>query len=213
VISYTSYRYLYPPRAENAIPPSALAEHEKDCLAMPKLNGGCTEIYTDGKQVIVTNRHKKEKSNLQISRLEALSLHRGKGWMIITGENMEKSKLGSDGKPFGGFVIWGIIALDGYQLVGKTVEERISLLDQLYGKADSREKWLYGASENVYRAKSYEKNFLKIYKEVTVVQMYEGLVLYTKGIGLENGIKAMNNVGSILKCRAVRDGEKLNYNF
>ena len=153
MIPYKSYRYLYPPRAEKALPSSSIEQYDNHARtasgygiygAQPKLNGDCMLIFTNGIETIVKNRHK-ENFKKTITMMEDLKrVHREtldgtkNKWMVLVGEYMIKSKMNADGKVWNNkFVIFDIIVYDGMQLLGTTFEERQTLLDQLYGKEDA----------------------------------------------------------------------------
>jgi ATP-dependent DNA ligase len=122
--------------------------------------------------------------------------------MILNGEYLNKSKLDETGQPFNHkFVIFDILCFDGEYLVGKTFEERVSLLDQLYGQINSEKDYLFTVSENVLRVKSYLNGFADIFNQLTPIDMIEGLVMKRKNARLEFGSSEMNNVKSQIKCR------------
>lgn len=172
-------------------------------LGQPKLNGSNCTIYTNGEKYIVMNRHNGRLTNFQITDEELKSMYRGNGgWMVINGEYLNKSKSDENRKVFNHkFVIFDILVLDGDSLVGKTFEERVVLLDKLYGTKACEKPYLYGISENIYRVKSYTSNFLDLYNDLVEIDMIEGLVLKRKSARLEAGTSELNNVKSQIKCR------------
>jgi hypothetical protein len=203
-MKYLNYRYVYPPRPKNAISPDGLNFWDNESLiAQSKLNGSNASIYTNGKKVIVMNRHNQRLTNVKVSDSEILSLYRGNGgWMILNCEYMNKSKSDENNQVFNHkFVIFDILAYDGDYLVGKTFEERVQLLDILYDKVDSEKEYLYKNSENVYRVKSYLKGFKDLFDKLTTIDMIEGLVMKRKNAKLELGTSELNNTKSQIKCR------------
>jgi hypothetical protein len=201
---YLTYRYIFPPRPKNAIPDSELNFWDNGSLiAQPKLNGSNCVIFTNGEKSVIMNRHNQRLSNFQLSDSEIKDIYRGTGgWTILNGEYLNKSKSDETGQSFNHkFVIFDILAFDGEYLVGKTFEERVSLLDSLYGTVDSEKSYLYSVSVNVYRVKSYQSDFKNIYDELTPIDMIEGLVLKRKSARLEVGTSENNNIKSQLKCR------------
>ncbi len=201
---YLTYRYIFPPRPKNAIPDSELNFWDNGSLiAQPKLNGSNCVIFTNGEKSVVMNRHNQRLSNFQLSDSEIKDIYRGTGgWTILNGEYLNKSKSDETGQSFNHkFVIFDILAFDGEYLVGKTFEQRVSLLDSLYGTLDSEKSYLYSVSLNVYRVKSYQSDFKNIYDELTPIDMIEGLVLKRKSARLEVGTSENNNIKSQLKCR------------
>ncbi len=201
---YLTYRYIFPPRPKNAIPDSELNFWDNGSLiAQPKLNGSNCIIFTNGEKSVIMNRHNQRLSNFQLSDSEIKDIYRGTGgWTILNGEYLNKSKSDETGQSFNHkFIIFDILAFDGEYLVGKTFEQRVSLLDSLYGTVDSEKNYLYSVSLNVYRVKSYQSDFKNIYDELTPIDMIEGLVLKRKSARLEVGTSENNNIKSQLKCR------------
>jgi hypothetical protein len=201
---YSKFIYIYPPRPKNAIPSDELTFWDNDSLlGQPKLNGSNTTIYTNGEKHIVMNRHNQRLTNFRITDEEVASMYRGNGeWMVINGEYMNKSQNDETGRPFNHkFVIFDILVLDGNYLVGTTFEQRVAILNDLYGQVDCEKEHLYGISENIYRVKSYNGGFLDLYNDLIKIDMYEGLVMKRKNAKLELGTNEMNNVKSQLKCR------------
>ena len=202
-MKYNSYKYIFPPRPKNAIQSSDLDFWDNNTLlAQPKLNGSNSVIFTNGEKVIVMNRHNGRLTNVQVPMDEILSIYKGTGWMVLNAEYMNKSKSDEKRQVFNHkFVIFDILVLDGDSLVGKTFEERVVLLDQLYGTKDCEKPYLYGISENIYRVKSYTSNFLDLYNDLVEIDMIEGLVLKRKSARLEAGTSELNNTKSQIKCR------------
>jgi hypothetical protein len=200
---YLNYRYIFPPRPKNAIPDTELEFWDNGSLiAQPKLNGSNCVIFTNGEKTIVMNRHNQRLTNFNISDNEIKDIYRGEGWMILNGEYMNKSKSDENSQVFNHkFVIFDILGFNGEYLVGKTFEERIQLLDEIYGQVDSEKEYLFKVTENVYRVKSYAGDFKSLYDKLTPIDMIEGLVMKRKNARLELGTSENNNTKSQLKCR------------
>jgi hypothetical protein len=200
---YLNYRYIFPPRPKNAIPDTELEFWDNGSLiAQPKLNGSNCVIFTNGEKTIVMNRHNQRLTNFNISENEIKDIYRGEGWMILNGEYMNKSKSDEKNQVFNHkFVIFDILGFNGDYLVGKTFEERIQLLDSIYGQVDSEKEYLFKVTENVYRVKSYVGDFKSLYDKLTPIDMLEGLVMKRKNARLELGTSENNNTKSQLKCR------------
>jgi hypothetical protein len=201
---YNKFRYIFPPRPKNAIPVDELDFWDNNTLlSQPKLNGSNSLIFTNGEKVIVMNRHNQTLTNVRVSTDEIKGIYRGSGeWMVLNAEYMNKSQNDETGRPFNHkFVIFDILVLNGNYLVGSTFEQRVAILNDLYGQVDCEKEHLYGISENIYRVKSYNGNFLELYNDLIKIDMYEGLVMKRKNAKLELGTNEMNNVKSQLKCR------------
>lgn len=200
---YLNYRYIFPPRPKNAIPDTELEFWDNGSLiAQPKLNGSNCVIFTNGVKAIAMNRHNQRLTNFNISDNEIKDIYRGEGWMILNGEYMNKSKSDENNQVFNHkLVIFDILGFNGEYLVGKTFEERVNLLDELYGQIDSDKEYLFKVTENVSRVKSYTIDFKNIFDKLTPIDMIEGLVMKRKNARLELGTSENNNTKSQLKCR------------
>ncbi|NPV12930.1 MAG: hypothetical protein HPY57_14255 [Ignavibacteria bacterium] len=209
----TPYRnqYIYPPRPEHKISSTSLNKYDTgEYIAEPKFNGSNMELYFNETTIHkVMNRHKDILSN-KLNDSEILSLHRGKGEMVLNGEYMNKSKKDENGKFFNHkLVIFDILVLNGEHLVGTTCLERYNMLLDLYPDKKDYNEYLYQISENVFLVKSFDKDFLTLYHKIVEIDMLEGLVLKKKNGKLEQGTREKNNVMWQLKCRK----ETKNYQF
>jgi ATP-dependent DNA ligase len=97
-------------------------------------------------------------------------------------------------------VIFDILILEGNYLVGTTFEQRVDILDNMYGQIECDDEFLYNISENIFRVKSYKIQFNYIFTKLVEIDMYEGLVMKRRNAKLEMGTE-MNNVKSQIKCR------------
>lgn len=203
-LKYSKFRYIFPPRPKNTVPPTDLDFWDDgSLLGQPKLNGSNVTIYTNGEDFMVMNRHGQRMSKFIITTAELSELYRGDGeWMIINGEYMNKSQKDENGDVFNHkFVVFDILAYNGEYLVGNTFDQRVTLLDELYGKVECEKNYLYGISENIYRVKTYDNGFLDLFNSFIKIDMLEGLVMKRRNAKLEAGITEQNNVKSQLKCR------------
>jgi hypothetical protein len=204
-MKYVNYRYLYPPRPKNAVSPHQLDDWDNNMmLAQPKLNGSNCLIFTNGIKFIVMNRHNQRLTRFNLN-IEDLPLYKGDGWMVINAEYMNKAQTDENDELFNHkLVIFDILVYNGEYLVGKTFEQRIELLDELYGKVDSDKDYLYKISDNIYRVKSYQKDFKNLYYNlIQNNNMIEGLVMKRKNARLEMGNSELNNHRSQVKCRKI----------
>lgn len=228
MIPYKEFRYLFPPRPEKALPSNVIPSYEArgEYGAQPKLNGDCLVVFMNGKQTILMDRHNttytKSKIDLEIASLYRETIAEGiptNKWMVLTGEYMAKSQKQADGSVWNHkFVIHDIIVYDGMQLVGDTFEERVDLLDRIYGTDDKeitptgikQLDFLYSTtSKECYRVKTYYHNLDVVWGALVAIGMYEGLVFKKLKARLENGIKVANNSASMFKFRK----ETRNYTY
>lgn len=212
-MKYDKYRYIYPPRPKNAISNSELSFWDNGSLiAQPKLNGSNCVIFLNGSHSMIMNRHNQRLTNFQISQDELNSLYKCNDgeWLVLNAEYLNKSKQDETGVIFNHkLIIFDILTFKSDYLVGKTFQERIELLDEIYGQNDSEKSYLYSISPNVYRVKSYTNGFKDLYDVLTKIDMVEGLVLKRKNAKLEIGNTENNNTKSQLKARK----STLNYKY
>ena len=198
-------QFLYPPRIESKIPPRSISKFDNgNFIAQPKLNGSNTSVTISKNNAIAKERH--NKFFAVPPKFDFKSLHRGNGYMCITGEFMNKSKKDQNGIAFKGFCIWDIVAYDGKLLLGSTLEQRIELLEKLFpSKGEVTHKGitylLKTDTPDVYRVNNFYGKFEKLYDTLSQIDMVEGLVLKRKYGELENLTKEQNNVGWSIKVR------------
>lgn len=221
MIPYRSFRYIYPPRPELAVPATRLAELEEEYIymAQPKLNGDSMLVFTNGIELHTYNRHKQQTKKIIGDRDRFLELHRetvGDGsdknkWIVLVAEYMDKGKRNEwDENRNGDLVLFDIIAFDSVQLVGKTFKERVDLMDKLYGTEDKEilddgirhHKFLYTTPvKGVYRVKTFRECFTGLWNDLVEIDMFEGLVLKRADAPLENGVSQKNNTSTQVKIR------------
>jgi len=166
-------------------------------------------LFTDGKEVIVKNRHKQSFSNFKMDMDELRRLHRGTGWMVLVGEYMNKNQKDETGKHWNiKFVIFDIIVYEGVHKLNSSFQERQDLLNRLY-KSNQSKLYLDHISDNVYRVQNLYSDFHTHYRNITKIDMFEGFVLKKISGKLEQGTRENNNTRTQLKCRK----ETKNYNF
>jgi ATP-dependent DNA ligase len=200
---YPTFQYLFPPRPEVKAPPTIIKQWEdKQFIAQPKLNGSCAVLFTDGNEVIMMNRHKEKFSReLLINKEELKKLHRGVGWLVLTGEYMNKSKKDSTGKVFNGkFVIFDILVYNGEYLTTTTFEHRQTLLDTLY-ELRHFDKFISEITSQLYRVNNIKTNITESWHDIVKTDMYEGFVLKKPSGMLETGFNSNNNTGWQVKIR------------
>lgn len=205
--------FLYPPRIEYKLQPTSLAKFDNNqYIAQPKLDGSNTSVAINEKSFVAKERH--NRFFARPPKFDFLSLHRGKGFMCISGEFLNKSKKDENKKPLTGFCIWDILAYNGEILLGSTIEERLALIDKLYPstgvKSISGIDYLYETkTKEIYKVANYYEDFKNIFDTITKVDLVEGLVLKRKSGKLEMMTREQNNTGWSVKIRK----PTLNYKF
>lgn len=201
---------IYPPRPSVQCSPDRINTFDNgEYLAQPKLNGSCAMVVLNLQcEPQVWSRHNDLLSGVQ--DLNFQSLHQGTGEIILVGEYMNKNQAGVNGSFNHKFVIFDIVKFNGQALTGSTTQERIDLLNGLYGNTSmwvdsngkmQEEPYLYYVQENIYRVASFMGGFKKLFDEMIKYQAYEGLVMKRRDAKLEPGHNENNNSGWQVKCR------------
>ena len=201
---YRNYKYIYPPRPKNAISPDDLDFWDDGSLiAQPKLNGSNSLIFTNGVDAYKMGRHKQILSNFKLDSNEIKDIYRGDGsWMVINSEYMNKSKSDENLEIFNHkLVVFDILVYNGNYMVGSKFSDRVDLMDDLYGQVKSEKEYLFGMTENIYRVKTYRKNFKGLFDNFIKIDMLEGLVMKRANARLERGNSENNNHKTQIKCR------------
>jgi len=202
-MKFPNYKFIFPPRPKNSVSPTELNYFENQgLLSQPKINGSNTLLFLNKEQLIVMNRHGQRLTGFSINTDEILSLYKGTGWMVLNSEYLNKSQTDETGRVFNHkLVIFDILVYDGNYLVGSTFENRVKLLDELYGSKECNKEYLYNISENVYRVKTYTENFENLFNNLIKIGMYEGLVFKRMSGKLEMGLRELNTSSSQFKIR------------
>jgi ATP-dependent DNA ligase len=205
-MNYENYRYIFPPRPENAVPHSEIDRYDNGLmLGQAKSNGSNCTIYTNGDVVYAMNRHGQPLTTFRLTKEEVIDnlykCEKGK-WLVINGEYMNKSKKDHRGNVFNHkLVVFDILVFNSEHLLGEKHDSRIKLLEKLYGTEESNISFYYKISDNIYLNKSYYGDFSKIYFDIINCDMIEGLVLKRKNAKLEPGTTEKNNNKSMIKFR------------
>lgn len=206
---YSKFRYIFPPRPEYPISPDQLPKYENTHLGQPKMNGACCVIFIKGDELKYFGRHQNENlSNFKLGLSDLKTLNCGNdNWNVIVGEYMNKNKKGIDGKPWNHkFVIFDILVYNGDYLLNSTFEERVVLLDKIFGTTEENE-YLYKVTDKIFRVKTFYENFSDKWNRIVQIDMLEGFVLKKRNQKLTKGLSEKNNLSH--KCRK----ETKNYRF
>ncbi len=222
-VRYESYSYLFPPRPIQTTKHTELGKYDNgQFIAAPKYNGDCSNVFISEKEVIVMNRHK-EKMKGDYSKVDFRGMYDGlgcKGWLVISGEFLNKSKKGEDGKLFNlKFIIWDILVYNGDYMIGSTFGYRVELLEKLFPstkmmvkkdkKMEMYKHLCCTMYNDIYKAPAYYSGFEKLYNDIVNTDIYEGVLLKRIDGKLSYGLNTNNNNSWQIKCRK----ETKNYQF
>lgn len=215
---YNSFKYLYPPRPEFKTCPKELDKYDNgEYYAQPKYNGTCCIVFTNGDELRVYNRHKREMKYSHAINFRKLA--KSPSWYVYAGEYLNKGKAGETGKKERDkFVIWDVLVWDGNYLTGTSLHERLDLLENIYpcsrAMIRGKEMEIYEhlcctEIDGIYKAPTYTVYFEPLYRDIAKTDLYEGLVIKKIDSKLQPGFHELNNTDWQIKCRK----ETKIYNF
>jgi hypothetical protein len=206
-MEFKDYKYIFPPRPENAIPPKDLDfwNEQPKMVYQPKYNGSNCTIYTNGESVYVMNRHRDRLSNFSITRDEIIeNLYKKSGlfdkWLVLNGEYLNKNKSYINGESFNHkFIIFDILVYDKW-LVKSTFSDRLDILNKIYLPL-SGDELMDRISDNCFLTKTFVGNMTENFNKWIELDLIEGLVIKNSKSPLEPGFVQKNNVRWQIKCR------------
>jgi hypothetical protein len=205
---YDNFRYLWPPRPVNAIPPQMLRFYEqRGWMAQAKKNGTCNIITVDPKgKLHCMNRHKETHKLWEPTEDSSEAfLDLPRGWYVFVAELLHNKVKGIRDTNY----INDILVCEGEYLVGMTFRERQSLLYELFenqitGEAVSH----YVINDHTWLARNYESHFDELYNRFNGADD-EGIVLKVPSAQLNLCLRESSNVQWSVKCRRAH----ANYSF
>ena len=205
-MKYEKFRYIYPPRPKNATSPEDIDffDSTKDFLCQPKIDGSHLVLFLNNENCYIYNRHNQKLTNFQIEEKEIRLLHKDSdGWIVCCGEYCNKNKNDESGTPFNHkLILFDILVYNSEYLIGKTFQERINLLDELFGQNNCEKDYLYNITDNIYRVKTYNTGFKSLYDNWTSkIPLVEGIVMKRSDAKLEMGLSENNNSQGMIKAR------------
>jgi len=208
---FEEYRYLYPPRPEQRVPPAMLSHYEeRGWLAQCKMNGTCNvlAISPERKIVAMTRRHNEphkvwtpnEDSERAFQNLPGI------GWYVFVSELLHSKVPGIRNVNF----VHDVVVADGEHLTGTTYMSRVNMLTDLF-RTDSGVDHSLCLShlvidQNTWLAKCYSKqstieSFNKLFLRAIKHKEIEGLVLKNPEAELRHCINESSNSSWMVKVR------------
>lgn len=199
-IPYTKFIYLYPPRAENALPLNKIAALEKKggWIAQVKKNGQNSVIFVSPeKEVFAMNRHNENHKTWQFPA-EAMEIYKrlpGNGWYVLNGELLHNKVRGIRNIHY----LHDILVENGQYLLATTYAQRYArLLMLLLGDKRKPEdkKSHFVLDDYTWLARNHPRNFPELFKSLTDPED-EGIVIKK----MEGVLATKNNSSWTVKCR------------
>ena len=129
MIAYPAYRYLWPPRPENAAPPALIGFYQRrGWTAQIKKNGTCTVIFARGDEVIFKTRHN-EDHKAWVPQPQHAAFFSGRAkWNVYVAELLH-----SKGPQLKNHLyLFDLLVSDGVELIGTTLSERQRILAERF---------------------------------------------------------------------------------
>lgn len=193
---YTSYKYIFPPRAETVIHPDLLSRYEnKGWISQAKKNGTNSVIFVSPeKEIFAKSRHNADHKlwsfNDDTSRIfKALYSH---NWYVFNGELIHSKVKGMRNIHY----LHDILVNDGEYLLGTTYAQRYAILFNLFQNIGSTSThWIL--DEHTWLARNIRSNFIDIFHNLTnnedeglVLKKMDGILTVNDGAGASWMIKS-----------------------
>lgn len=148
-MKYESYRYLWPPRPEKAIPRNMLSLFGKSgYVGQIKKNGTCTVIFCVEDKVIFKTRHNEDHKAWSASA-EIVEFFRAHQGSVFVAELLHSKVPGIRDQLY----IFDIIVKDGVQLADTAFEDRQKILRSIWRGTEERD--CFRVHPNVTVAKTF----------------------------------------------------------
>lgn len=193
--SYTSYRYLFPPRPETKATKALLGFWErKGYISQVKKNGTCTVIFARGDEVIFKTRHN-ENHKLWTPQVDHVKFFQGSAdWNVYVGELLHSKVAGG---PRNELYLFDQLVSNGRSLVGTAFGARAAAMKVAFGGDEEDDQ--YRIAKRVTLAKCFVAGFSKLFENLKKED--EGLVLKDPNALLKPCLKAGSNKGWSVKVR------------
>ena len=198
-------KYIYPPRPKSVLLPAQLPEEEArgHWLWQHKFNGDHCVIVVEStgtsRKVHLGNRHGRFYPNnkfLKIrSQFSSEKFLLPKGTHYLDGELLVENGMES-------LVLFDVMQWTQY-LIGKTQEQRLDMLREICGAPTEpcAEKIALSVTDNIWLARTGDRDFVEHYNEYIENPLIEGLVLKKWDSVLDNWGSSEYEVDWLIRCR------------
>lgn len=171
---YEEFRYLWPPRPEQAIARPMFSFYERSgWICQLKLNGACSVIFVPpNREMFAWGRHNEPHKAWQANDASRSAFRNlpGEGWYVFVAELMHSKVPGIRNINY----IFDILVNDGDYLVTTTLAERQAMLTNLF---ETHETTLshHVIDDNTWLVRNYTEGFEELFDSLDRPE-YEGLV-------------------------------------
>lgn len=213
-------RIMYPPRPKLSIPPEKIPDYEeKGYVAQLKFNGTRTLIeIKPGGEILLWTRHREPHKAYELSEDLRAALAevyenacKQDKHLVIDGELLNNKTKGLKDK----FVAFDLLVIDDHYLVGESMLNRYTILDDILGtqwfwEEDTGRKIAIYCRDNLWLAELFMPaalygglghNLSDVYSSRIDMDEIEGIVLKNPNATLERGYSENNNENWLVRCR------------
>lgn len=198
---YEQYKYLWPPRPDNAIPDNMLSLYDDlGWVSQVKKNGTCSVIaVSPERKIVAMNRHMEPHKLWSPTPASSAAFQNlpGTGWYVFVGELLHSKVAGG---PRDTNYVFDILVADGEYLVGKTLADRLAILDNLFPKSISETTSHRVITPNTWVAKTHTIPARELFQGLRADED-EGIVLKNPNATLGYCLRKTSNTDWQVKCR------------
>ena len=200
---YDSFKYLYPPRPENALPSDRIPVFEKaGYTGQYKKNGTCSIFAINHpKDFIAMTRHNDNHKQWEFSNYFRDCFTKylpADKWHVLVGEVIHSKTTTIKDTIY----IFDIIVHDSEELYGKTFTERQNLLRDIFHPENKKEDYShYEIEPRFWLAKNIEEGILDLFKDIKDKDVDEGFVLKKRDSLLKDCASQKSNNNWQIKFR------------
>jgi hypothetical protein len=200
---YNSFKYLYPPRPENALTPDRISYYEKHgFVGQYKKNGTCSIFAINHpNDFIAMTRHNDNHKQWVFSQYFhgcfAKYLPANK-WHVFVGEVLHSKTVNIKDTVY----IFDILVYNSEELYGSKFMDRQNLLKEIF-QADHKQQMYshYEIEPRFLLARNFESGMYDMFKNIEDKTVDEGFVLKKKDAILKDCYSASNNSSWQIKFR------------
>jgi hypothetical protein len=200
---YDTFKYLYPPRPENALPSDRIPVFEKSgYTGQYKKNGTCSIFAINHpKDFIAMTRHNDDHKQWEFSNYfrDCFSKYLpANQWHVLVGEVIHSKTTTIKDTIY----IFDIIVYNSEELYGKTFTERQNLLRDIFHPEDKKEEYShYEIEPRFWLAKNIEEGILDLFNGIEDKDVDEGFVLKKRDSVLKDCASQKSNNSWQIKFR------------
>lgn len=200
---YTSFKYLYPPRPENALTPNRIPFYQKNgYVGQYKKNGTCS-VFAINKpnSFIAMTRHNDDHKQWSFSNYfkDCFAKYLPENhWHVLVGEVLHSKTVNVKDTIY----IFDILVHNSKELYGSTFMSRQDLLKNIFDAENKEQMYShYEIEPRFLLARNFDNGIYEMFKNIQDKTVDEGFVLKKKNAVLRDCHSASNNSSWQIKFR------------